>query len=164
MLALKNILVPIDFSVNSIQAFEFGLILAKPNNSFLHLMHVIDSFFYSENKYDDLRKESLREIRYRNAEEELKKFIYEVPRNDVKVIEVLVEGVPHSEILNYAQKNSIDLIVIASHGWTNLSTTMTGNIANKVFRYSDIPVVCVKLSNSLKKRSLQEFITHNHIA
>lgn len=156
MIQVKNILVPIDFSTSSYQVFELGHCLAQHNDAILHLIHVIDPVYYKEQpKSSDIS--FIRKIRYENAREELRKFKFEVVRSEVEIIEVLVEGIPYKEILNYARQNDIDMIVIASHGWTNLSHMLMGNIADKIMRQSDVPVLCIKSNVPvIKNRQLKK--------
>ncbi len=107
-------------------------------------MHVIDPVYYNEQQPRISDLEFIHKIRFENAKEELRKFKFEVPHSEVEIVEVLIEGIPHKEILNYSRQNNIDMIVIASHGWTNLSHMLMGNIADKIMRQSDVPVICVK--------------------
>ena len=151
MVQAKNILVPIDFSTSSNQVFELGHCLARHNGAHLHLIHVIDPVYYKEQQQKKSDFEFIRKIRFENAKEELRKFKFELPYSEVEISEVLVEGIPHKEILNYARQNDIDMIVIASHGWTNLSHMLMGNIADKIMRQSDVPVICVKSNVSVIK-------------
>jgi nucleotide-binding universal stress UspA family protein len=149
MAHIKNILVPIDFSTSSYQVFELGYCLANQNNANLHLLHVIDSVYYKEQQTKKNDIEFIHKIRLENAKEELRKFKFEVPHSEVEIIEVLVEGIPHKEILNYSRQNDIDIIIIASHGWTNLPHMLMGNIADKIMRQSNIPVICIKSNTSV---------------
>jgi len=156
MLQIKNILVPIDYSTSSYNVFELGHCLAKHNGANLHLIHVIDSVYYNDKQQEIFDIKFTNKIRFENAKEELRKFKIEVPHSDVEIIEVLVEGIPHKEILHYARQNDIDMIVIASHGWTNLPHMVRGNIADKIMLQADVPVICIK-SNSpvIKRRELR---------
>ncbi|HAB51164.1 MAG: hypothetical protein A2315_07900 [Ignavibacteria bacterium RIFOXYB2_FULL_35_12] len=151
MTQVKNILVPIDFSTSSYQVFELGHCLAKHNGANLHLIHVIDPVYYEEQKPRISDTEFIHKIRFENAKEELRKFKFEVPHSEVEIIEALIEGIPHKEILSYSRQNDIDMIVIASHGWTNLSHMLMGSIADKIMRQSDVPVICVKSNVSVIK-------------
>lgn len=149
MTNIKNILLPIDYSPISYKIFELGHRLAKLNNALLHLIHVIDTVYYKNIKPQLSDLNFLRLLRFRNAKEELQKFSFEVPHSSVKISEVLTEGIPHKEILKYAKKNQIDMIVIASHGWTNRPTIQMGSIADKVMQLANIPVVCIKPNSSI---------------
>src|SRR4030043_2496 len=54
-------------------------------------------------------------------------------------------GKPAEEIVNFANKNRIDLIVMASHGRSGISRWAYGSVAEKVLRSSCIPVLLVKV-------------------
>ncbi|HUX60843.1 MAG TPA: universal stress protein [Ignavibacteriaceae bacterium] len=151
MVEYKNILVPTDFSTNSVQALEFGHMLAKQNNSTLHVLHIIEPVYNQNQILDDFNEKRYEQSRYLDAEEELRRFINKISSQGVDIIEVLTPGKPYEQILYYSRKNNVDLIVIASHGWTGLSHLITGNVANKVFRYSEIPTICVKSNTTLLK-------------
>ncbi|NWF88531.1 MAG: universal stress protein [Ignavibacteriaceae bacterium] len=156
MVQAKNILVPIDFSTSSYQVFELGHCLARHNGAQLHLIHVIDPIYYQEQQHRKSDLEFIHKIRFENAKEELRKFKFEVPHSEVEIKEVLIEGIPHKEILNYARQNDIDMIVIASHGWTNLSHMLMGNIADKIMRQADVPVICVKSNvSTIRSREMR---------
>lgn len=64
--------------------------------------------------------------------------------NGVKVEEVLLEGHPSDEIINFAQKNNIDLIVMGSLGKTGFERFLVGSVAEKVVRHSTTQVLVVR--------------------
>ena len=55
----------------------------------------------------------------------------------------VVQGRSADEILNYANKNNVDLIVISTHGRSGVSRWVLGSVADKVIRYSIVPVLVV---------------------
>jgi nucleotide-binding universal stress UspA family protein len=62
----------------------------------------------------------------------------------VKVKEVLLEGHPSSEIIDFAENNDIDLIVMGTLGKTGLDRFLMGSVAEKVVRNSKVPVMVVR--------------------
>ncbi len=58
----------------------------------------------------------------------------------IRVQGELAEGYPAEEILSYAEKNAVDLILIAAHGHSGVKRWTLGNVADKVLRASTIPV------------------------
>jgi nucleotide-binding universal stress UspA family protein len=54
------------------------------------------------------------------------------------------EGVAVEEILRFAQVNSSDLVVIASHGLTGVSHLLLGSVAERVVRQAPCPVLALK--------------------
>ena len=53
-------------------------------------------------------------------------------------------GKPAEEIVNYANKNKVDLIIMASHGRSGVSRWAYGSVADKVLRSTCVPVLLVK--------------------
>jgi nucleotide-binding universal stress UspA family protein len=51
---------------------------------------------------------------------------------------------PSHTITDYAQKNGVDLIVIATHGYTGMKKMMLGSIAIKVLHESNVPVLLIR--------------------
>lgn len=155
----KNILTPVDFSINSVQAFDFALQYSRQHKAILHLLHVIDPI-YTEQKYSVNKQMSLNTTgddfimmeRLRNANEELKKFVNEIPHPGVEIIENLKIGKPSEQILNYTHLNKIDLVVISSHGWTAKYNLTTGSVAEKIIEHSTVPVICLRADKSLLKK------------
>jgi nucleotide-binding universal stress UspA family protein len=54
-------------------------------------------------------------------------------------------GNPAEEIAVYAEINSIDLIIMASHGRTGPSRWAHGSVAERVFRAVDMPILMIKI-------------------
>lgn len=46
-------------------------------------------------------------------------------------------------ILNYAQNNNIDLIAMSTHGRSGVSRWAIGSVAEKIVRYSPVPVMTI---------------------
>ena len=57
--------------------------------------------------------------------------------------EVLI-GRPAQTINDFAQKNAVDLIVIATHGRSGISRLIFGNVADKLVRSSYVPVLVIR--------------------
>jgi nucleotide-binding universal stress UspA family protein len=56
---------------------------------------------------------------------------------------VLAFGNPAEEILDYAENNGIDLIIMTTHGRSGISRLLFGNVADRVSRHSKIPVLII---------------------
>ncbi len=84
-----------------------------------------------------------------NAEQQCSLYINDVAQSlKDKGYKVKAEsrlGKPADEIVNYANKNKIDLIVMASHGRSGISRWAYGSVAEKVLRSSCVPVLLVKV-------------------
>ena len=63
-------------------------------------------------------------------------------------IKVKAESVEHSRpattIVDYAKKNKIDLIVMATHGYSGIQKVLMGSVAFKVLHESHVPVLLIR--------------------
>ena len=59
--------------------------------------------------------------------------------------EVLVGGVAES-LADYTETSDVDLIIIATHGRSGISRWVRGSIADRVLRFSPVPVLIVRAS------------------
>ncbi len=57
---------------------------------------------------------------------------------------VSLMGEPDDLIIDYAEKNSIDLIVMGSHGKKELAALFLGSISTKISEKSEIPLLIIK--------------------
>jgi len=58
--------------------------------------------------------------------------------------EVIEADRPAPAITDYAQKNSIEMIVIATHGYTGMKKLMLGSVALSVVHHSHVPVLLIR--------------------
>lgn len=143
---LEKILVPTDLSPLSLVALEYANSIAETYDAKVYLVYVCENVpsEKKQKKFPQL-KESFKEFK-KKIREELKKIALE-KLNLVEEIElVILEGNPYKEILSFAVENNIGLIVVASHGRTGFSHLLMGSVAEKIVRYSPIPVLTVKPS------------------
>lgn len=55
----------------------------------------------------------------------------------------IVHGRADEEILNYSEKNQVDLIIMSTHGRSGVSRWAFGSVADRVIRHSRVPVLVV---------------------
>jgi nucleotide-binding universal stress UspA family protein len=67
--------------------------------------------------------------------------------------EVLVGGVAES-LADYTEKTGIDLIIIATHGRSGISRWVRGSIADRVLRFSPVPVLMVRANGRMRQHML----------
>ncbi|WP_229392461.1 universal stress protein [Methanosarcina sp. DH2] len=62
----------------------------------------------------------------------------------INVESVLLEGNPSDELIRYAEKNEMDIIVMGTLGKTGLDRLLLGSVAGKVVRHSKVPAMVVR--------------------
>lgn len=60
-------------------------------------------------------------------------------------------GRPHFQILQYAETNHVDMIVMCSRGQSGLSRWMIGSVADRVMRGANMPVLLVRAQEKEKQ-------------
>ncbi len=144
----KKILFCTDFSENSHWAFTYALNLAKNYNSKLFILHVTPVPTCPEQLTIYLPPEKLRElmIAQKNELEKELNTHYRRKLKEFKNYKVLFkEGEPFMEIIQMAKKESVNLIVMGTHGRTGLDHVFFGSTAEKVVRKSPCPVLTIRL-------------------
>lgn len=144
MYLYKNILLPTDFSKGSEEAFEHAKDIAKSMGAKIHLLHVIQPVVYPTGI--ELAHESLI-----NLEGELEKVGYQNLNKVSKRLKdlgiesesTILMGKPSEQIMEYAKKFNIDLVVIATHGSSGLEHFLFGSTTEKVIRKVKCPVLVV---------------------
>ena len=113
-------------------------------NAHLHILHVAKDPALPSFNGASLGTDNLPAIRRLRHEDELGRFVVQWLPHQTKVIRALKFGLAYKEIVRYARQENIDLIVIATHGRTGLNHLMMGSVAEKVVRFSPVPVLTVK--------------------
>jgi nucleotide-binding universal stress UspA family protein len=141
---VKNILLPTDFSDYSAAAIEHASTFAVMYNARLHVLHVVKDIPHISRSHTVAGAENIPTYTHAPIEEELGKFVERWLPGQPRVIQATRCGHAHKEIVQYANDENIDLIVIATHGRTGLTHLFMGSVAEKVVRFSAIPVFTVK--------------------
>jgi nucleotide-binding universal stress UspA family protein len=147
MLKIKKILYPTDFSSCSKQAYAHALFIAEQYNAELHILHVItvhhDDAYDPTYDYPDLEEYNLHLEKHAQAESD--ELIKRHKTSDVKIIKIQERGYsPSANILQYAQNNNIDLIVMGTHGRRGLGYLFLGSVAEEVTRFARRPVYTIR--------------------
>lgn len=146
MIKLKKILVPTDFSDFSKPAVDYACALAARFESELHLLHVVDDPTVHVSDPTMIAMGALydkQEERHELAQAEMQKLTGDWD-NGVEIVRETREGASFVEIVRYAKKNEIDLIVIGTHGRSGLKHVLIGSVAERVVRKSPCPVLTVR--------------------
>lgn len=79
----------------------------------------------------------------------------------IKASPLVVQGNAANEILDFAEKNDINLIIISTHGHTGPSIWPLGSITNKVLQKSRIPILLIRsreLETVLREKELRKIL------
>ncbi len=74
----------------------------------------------------------------------LDKIQSELSSEGINVKKESLEGTPAQTIAHYAEVNGVDLIVIATHGYTGMKKLMFGSVALRVLHDSHVPILLIR--------------------
>jgi nucleotide-binding universal stress UspA family protein len=141
----KKIICPTDFSEPARLALEAGMELAEKFSAELVLVHVLSPIpaiaaggYNLEKVRADLEKE---------ARQRMEKTVAELSAKTLEVSSHIVDGVgtrPSEYIVELADKEGADLIVMATHGQSGWGRVFFGSVAERVVRLAECPVLTVR--------------------
>jgi nucleotide-binding universal stress UspA family protein len=144
-LTIKSILAPIDFSDYSINSLKYAVSFAKQFQSSIILIYVIEPIVYPPDfSMGQIVLPSVDNEIYPRAVEELEKLAASEAPPEIKVKTIIKTGKPFIEIIETAKEESVDLIIIASHGSSGVEHMLFGSTAEKVVRKAPCPVLTLR--------------------
>ena len=78
------------------------------------------------------------------AEKYLTQLLSRLQNTGMNLQSEVIVGRAAESLSDYAEKNDIDLIIIATHGRSGISRWMWGSVADRVLRSSCVPVLMVR--------------------
>jgi len=129
---IYSVLVPVDFSRQSVWALSVAAMLVKNNKGIIHLLHVVDSRI-------DYEKETLEKIRINLFEfaQEQQQLL------GVSIIPSIERGNIFQSIGDTANRLGAKIIIMGTHGVKGIQKVI-GSFAVRVMLGSKIPVILIK--------------------
>ncbi|HDM42946.1 MAG TPA: universal stress protein [Firmicutes bacterium] len=144
---VKTIVLAVDGSPNSLRAAEVALDIARERKARLIALAVVDT-----RVIDDFRRMLEEGHKVEHAEEELYEDANKVVNNmkklagesGYKLDTIVRKGIPHIEIVMFANEIGADLIVLGKGGRRGKSRLSMGNITERVIEDSTCSVLVVR--------------------
>jgi len=142
----NKILVPLDGSDLAELALPYAEEMANAFKSEIILLHVSEP---SEDRYRHMHELYVKEVTDR------------IKGRFKKVTPVVVSGKPADEIISYADKNKVGIIIMTSHGRSGVLSWATGSIASKLLQGAAAPLLLVRAAKP--KREVTRQVLLNRI-
>ena len=142
-----NIMVATDGSELARKAVDSAIKLAQLNKAKLYAVHVIAPGETKVTQHDprDAEWEKHMKEHLMTQGKEATHYVETAGKIvNVEVEPVVLEGNPASEIVNFAEKNDVELIVMGTLGKTGVQRFLLGSVAENVVRHSKVPVLVVR--------------------
>ncbi len=142
---VERILIPTDFSESARYALGYAIDLNKLLKARLYLLHVLQDFTeFSEYNLSPTILPQLYVEFEENAVKRLEEMAQAMIPPETPCGTYILHGVPFYEIIQFARRERVDLIVIGSHGRTGLKQVLFGHTAEKVVKKAPCPVLTVR--------------------
>ena len=138
-----RILVPTDGSECADRAVEHALDIAGQYDAELHVLSVVDSRDVSHSApaiSPDQVEQTLRD----RAESVVEEVADRAEAAGVDAVTAVEPGIPDDVVVEYAEDEDCDLIVMGTHGRTGLERYLLGSVTERTVRRSSVPVLTVR--------------------
>jgi len=149
---ISSILVPVDFSDDSYYALQHAIEIAQLRKCPLTILHVNHDesmlhHYLSEQEYERLKEGAMADARI-----ELEGLVERFPAlKNISYSYHLRRGIPYVEILEELEKKPVDLVVIGSHGRSNLDLKFYyGSTVEKIVRRAKTSILVTRTSEKKK--------------
>jgi nucleotide-binding universal stress UspA family protein len=139
----NKILVPIDFSEQSLIALDQSYNLAREYNAEITLLHVIEegsmlAKFFSKEQQEDMKQKIQKQLDQLAIEQEKK--------NKIKMNTLIAKGAVYDKINEVAELINATMIIMGTNGGEGegIKKRFIGSNALRVVRESKIPVITIK--------------------
>ena len=146
-MAVKRILVPVDFSEDSLNALRYARDFAKPLGAQLVILYVIEPIYYatpSDMYVSSPNIGMLMEEQRRIGKEQLQRLAADLKKKGQRFRAVIKCGAPAQVVADTAKSLKADMIVMGTHGRTGIAHVLMGSVAEKVVRHAPCPVLTVR--------------------
>lgn len=145
MYEIKNILTPLNLGDPNHEIVPYIESMARSHRARVHLLYIFMSVAMAANPIylHDFDMDAINGRIFKEAEKHLYRIAEDHFSGLPDVQTQVIMGTPSRRILDYANNNEIDLIVMGSHGRKGVNRAIFGSVAEKVLKNSKIPVLVV---------------------
>lgn len=139
----EKILLPLDGSDTAQIAVPYAERLSGGLSSQLSVIHVREPY---EDKYVNMHRLYLEKIT-QAIKRGVKNYADKAGKRKIIVESAILTGDPAQEIVDYADRENIDLIVMSTHGRTGITRWALGSVADRVLRATRKPLALIRVKN-----------------
>jgi len=156
---IKRILIPVDFSADSLKALAYARDFAKPFGAELCVLYVVEPIYYATPA--DMYATSpniamLIDEQQRVGAQQLARINADLKKRGATVRTLQKTGSAAQSIVDTAKTLKADLIIMGTHGRTGFAHMLMGSVAEKVVRTAGCPVLTVRPEAAKKAARKQQ--------
>ena len=143
-LPYKRLLCPVDFSASSLAALRFAFSIAKESDAHLTILHVFDWPPDEELLVERFDSPELRRVIEEQSRTRLDALVTDEVRAWCEPDTRVTYGKPYRQILEIAERQEPDLIIMGVRGRNPLDVALFGSTTNHVVRRASCPVLTLR--------------------
>jgi nucleotide-binding universal stress UspA family protein len=146
----NKILMSLDGSDLAECVFPYVEDIAKLRNSLVEAAFVVEHYempFYGGVVFDEDNLKKIEQSAKKGAEHYMKTVKKRLFSKGIDINTVVLEGKIADSLVDYANNNGFDLIVMATHGRSGLARWVIGSVADKILHCSTVPVLLIRSEN-----------------
>lgn len=140
---VEKILLPYDDSTHSMNAAKCALDLAKRYGAHVSIVHCYEAWDTNVTEIPANLIKDIKENKKQEALELLKKVEKNFENQDIRYTVETMEGEPGQVLASMSKSGNYDLIVMGSHGHSDLAGLFLGSVTHKVLNTIYCPVLVV---------------------
>ena len=152
----SRILVAIDGSTSSMHAIDYAISIAVKNDSQLIILYIIDFYKYTHLSSSIILAPTFGSEKYLEEKSEAEKLMNKIKENFKPKINdntksknlktEIVEGAKSvaTTIMEYAESENVDLIIVGSRGRTSFKKLLLGSVSSNVIKNAHCAVLVVR--------------------
>lgn len=139
-ISIKKILCPVDMSEYSKKALNFTIELSKILSSEFSPLYVTQKYLVNKKTLNIDELDNYSKVMFNEDKKKYMNFLLDFHCEDKGI---LIEGDPYKDIINYANLNKYDLIVMGARGLGLIKGLFIGSVTDCVLKTSNCPVFVV---------------------
>ena len=147
---LKNLVVATDFSEGAEAALAYGATIGARFEAVIHLLHIVEPEVAGDPGMmaAGTQRGEIERVLTADALDELHALLSPEDQKLVRIQFAIEWGIAADEIVRYAREHGADLIVIGTHGQSEVKDLFMGNVAESVLRRAPCPVLAVRTATT----------------
>ena len=134
-----KILFPTDGSNHAESVLEYALQIATEHEATIHILNVADT---GQDSVSVIRGQVIDALED-EGEEIVEEAAAHVNEQGISVVAEVLQGTPHTTIVDYSDQHDLDCIVMPTHGRHGIQRYLLGSVTERVITTAEIPVVAV---------------------
>lgn len=139
-----KIVIATDGSKTAENVADFGIKIARVSGAKIYAVYVIDLTFLDSIMMDESWVKNVYERFERVGREAICYIEENAKAAGLETVPILLQGNPAEKILDFAEEQKVDMIVMGSTGKSGVERFMLGSVSEKIVRHSKVPVLVVR--------------------